>query len=73
LEQVKLRRTNNGSWLSIVDEAQTDKRALKRYRELQSVLERTNTENIMILAERYLQAEPLIIETVHSRYNDSAQ
>lgn len=73
LEQVKLRETNNGSWLSIVDEAQTDKRTLKRYRELQSVLEATNAENIMTLAERYLQTEPLIIETVHSRYDGSAE
>jgi zinc protease len=73
LERIRLRQTNNGSWLSIVDEAQSDKRALKRYREAESVLKSTSADNIMIMAERYLQSEPLIIETLHSRYDVSAE
>lgn len=73
LEQIKLRERNNGSWLSIVDEAQTDKRALQRFRDAQTMLEAASAENIMSLARRYLQSEPLIIETVHSRYNSNSE
>ncbi len=71
LERVKLRETNNGGWLSIVDEAQTDQRALKRYRELEGVLENSQSEEIMALAVKYLGQEPLIVEAIHSSYQEA--
>ncbi|MEM1131492.1 MAG: insulinase family protein [Pseudomonadota bacterium] len=65
LERLKQRDSNNGSWLAIVDEAQTDEEALKRYRILPQIVEEVTTDDLHREAQKWLSVEPLIVEVIH--------
>jgi len=70
LERIRRRETSNNSWISIVDEAQTDLRTLERFRQLAKMVNTIDTQEIEALARQYLLPEPLIVETIHNDYNN---
>ncbi|WOE74223.1 M16 family metallopeptidase [Alterisphingorhabdus coralli] len=65
LERLKQRETSNSSWIAIVDEAQTDKEALQRYRILPEVIAQVTVDDLQQEARKWLSQEPLVVEVIH--------
>ncbi|WP_205518100.1 M16 family metallopeptidase [Sphingorhabdus sp. Alg239-R122] len=66
LERITDSRRENGRWIGIVDEAQSEPRALDRFRKAEAVYKAITPSDIMVLAQEYLDpADALRIESVH--------
>lgn len=65
VERLKQRSTSNGSWLAIVDAAQTDPEAIARYHALPDLIEQITAAALQQEATQWLSKKPLIVEVVH--------